>query len=117
MPATIVHIPKAFVKPLEYDPPSDDASVIRAQAATITELQRILREMARTPDPFEVLDTTEALERLAARVGGWPRLVFIFRQVVALNGHDMDRPLGNCLADGMLLPPSRVCNFCGRDNS
>jgi hypothetical protein len=29
----------------------------------------------------------------------------------------VDRPLTNCLADGMLLPPSRVCNFCGRDNN
>jgi hypothetical protein len=69
-----------------------------------------------TDSQLEVLDTQDALERIAARIG-WPRLATIVRYVAALNGEDVDRPLGNCLADGMLLPPSRVCNFCGRDNN
>lgn len=116
----ILQHPRSPVQFDPRDPPvlADDASVIRAQAATITELQQAIRQMTRTPpsDEFQALETQEALERIAARIG-WPRLATIFRFVAARNGEDVDRPLGNCLADGMLLPPSRVCNYCGRDNS
>lgn len=57
---------------------------------------------------------TSAIEKYGAdRVMRWVRsLATILHQSV-----EMDRPLDRCLADGMVLPPSRICVRCGRDNS
>ena len=70
-------------------------------------------------DAMAVLDASEALERLADRLGGYRRVIGIAKSLAWIHGEALsdERPLHRCLADGALLPASRICPSCGRDNS
>lgn len=70
----IIHIPKAFVKP--FDPREQDVSADAPDALS--------RYEPPTENQLAVLDTQDALERLAARIG-WKRLAIICRNLADIN--------------------------------
>lgn len=70
-----------------------------------------------TEDQLAVLDAQEAIQRLAVKLGSYHRLVQITKSIAWMHGEDTERPLNRCLADGVILPTSRICPRCGRDNS
>jgi hypothetical protein len=77
-------------EPPHPDEEASDASVIRALQAANRELQQSIRELARqSPEsPFEVLDASEALGRIAARIG-WKRLAIIVRNLAHVDGEEV----------------------------
>jgi hypothetical protein len=72
-----------------------------------------------TEEQHRTLDAQDAIERLAASLGSYARLARLVRNLAAIHGEDinLDRPTSRCLVDGAMLPVSRICPRCGRDNS